>query len=84
MINQYIPYLTNELGMADTRARDFTDAMNDLHRSIAKMDAHNLRLMWNVFTGLMESVAEFADKNPGLNDFREWNIIYQKERELNK
>ncbi len=72
MINQYTPYLTNELGMADTRARDLTDAMNDLHKSIAKMDQHNLRIMWTIFTGLMESVAVFADKNPGLNDFREW------------
>ena len=37
------------------------------------MDRHNLTVMWNNFTGLMEAVAEFADKNPGLNDYREWN-----------
>ena len=47
--------------------------MDILHFSISKMDARNLRLMWTNFNGLMEAVAEFADKNPGLNDYREWN-----------
>ncbi len=73
MINKYRPYLIDELDMAETRAEDFERSMSILHYSIAKMDAHNLRIMWNNFSGLMEAVAEFADKNPGLNDYREWN-----------
>lgn len=73
MINKYRPYLIDELDMAETRALDFERAMSMLHKSIGKMDRHNLTVMWNNFTGLMEAVAEFADKNPGLNDYREWN-----------
>ncbi len=70
---RYENYLIDELGMASTRAASLYDAMDSLHFSISKMDARNLRLMWTNFTGLMEAVAQFADKNPGLNDFREWN-----------
>lgn len=69
---RYENYLIDELGMASTRAASLYDAMDSLHFSISKMDARNLRLMWTNFTGLMEAVAEFADKNPGLNDYREW------------
>ena len=72
MINKYRPYLIDELDMAETRAEDFDRSMSMLHGSIGKMDRHNLTIMWTKFTGLMEAVAEFADKNPGLNDYREW------------
>ena len=72
MINKYRPYLIDELDMAETRASDFERAMSNLHYSIGKMDRHNLTIMWTKFTGLMEAVAEYADKNPGLNTYREW------------
>tara|TARA_B100001287_G_scaffold103259_2_gene86804 strand:+ start:4868 stop:5116 length:249 start_codon:yes stop_codon:yes gene_type:complete len=70
---RYEQYLEHQLGMASTRAKSLYDAMDSLHYSISKMDAHNLRIMWNNFSGLMEAVAQFADHNPGLNDYREWN-----------
>ncbi len=72
MINKYRPYLIDELDMAETRALDFERAMSMLHKSIGKMDRHNLAIMWAKFTGLMEAVAEYADKNPGLNDYRDY------------
>ncbi len=73
MNSKYKTYLTDDLGMTDTRADEFDQIIGELHRSIAKMDAHNLRLMWTAFDGLMNNVAEYADNNSGLNDFREWN-----------
>jgi hypothetical protein len=73
MKGRYETYLIHQLGMASTRAASLYDAMDSLHFSISKMDANNLRLMWTNFNGLMEAVAQFADHNPGLNDYREWN-----------
>lgn len=68
----YQNHLVKSLGMASTRASSLGDAMDALHSSIGAMDAWHLKTMWQQMPGLMEAVAQYADQNPGLNDYRDW------------
>ena len=69
----YIEYhLVRELGLAQTRAASLADAMDSLHSSIGQMDSAHLKAMWRWMPGVMEAVAEYADHNPGLNNYRNW------------
>jgi len=66
----YQNHLVASLGMASTRARSLDEAMDALHSSIGAMDAWHLKTMWQRMPSLMEVVAQYADQNPGLNDYR--------------
>lgn len=70
-INSY-PLFLEDQGLAETRIPDLHNAIDLLHNAVGKMDRHNLTIMWTKFTGLMEAVAEYADKNPGLNNYRDY------------
>lgn len=71
-MNDYLSHLVNGCGLASTRASSLAGAMDKLHTSIGAMDSHNLAAMWRNMPGLMEAVAQYADANPGLNDYRAW------------
>ena len=66
----FIDYLTNELGMADTRAMSLTDALGQVHSSIGAMDNFNRGIMRKHFPDLMERVAKYADHDYMLDDYR--------------
>ena len=71
MCNQlFTDYLTEELGMAETRALSLTNAIGDVHSSIGCMDTYNLGIMRKRFPELMELVAFFADHHYMYNDYR--------------
>lgn len=66
----FIDYLTNELGMADTRAMSLTEALGQVHSSIGAMDNFNRGIMRKHFPDLMELVAKYADYDHMLDDYR--------------
>ena len=66
----FIDYLTNELGMADTRAMSLTEALGQVHSSIGAMDNFNRGIMRKHFPDLMELVAKYADHDYMLDDYR--------------
>ena len=68
----YATHLATSHGLSSTRAISLGNAMEALHASIGAMDAWHLKTMWREMPGLMEAVAEYGDKNPGLNDYRAW------------
>ena len=71
MSNQlFTDYLTEELGMADTRAMSLTDALGQVHSSIGAMDNFNRGIMRKHFPDLMELVAKYADHDYMLDDYR--------------
>jgi hypothetical protein len=70
MNTYFTDYLINELGMADTRAKSLTDAINELHTSVGRMDNRNRNIMRKNFPDLMNLVATFADYSPMLDDYR--------------
>ena len=70
MNSLFIDYLTNELGMADTRAMSLTDALGQVHSSIGAMDNFNRGIMRKHFPDLMELVAKYADHDYMLDDYR--------------
>lgn len=70
MNSLFIDYLTNELGMADTRAMSLTEALGQVHSSIGAMDNFNRGIMRKHFPDLMELVAKYADHDYMLDDYR--------------
>ena len=66
----FIDYLTNELGMADTRAMSLTDALGQVHSSIGAMDNFNRGIMRKHFPDLMELVAKYADHDYMLDNYK--------------
>jgi RNA processing factor Prp31 len=70
MNSLFLDYLTNELGMADTRAMSLTNVIDDLHSNIGRMDNRNRNIMRKNFPDLMNLVATFADYSPMLDDYR--------------
>lgn len=71
MSNQlFTDYLTEELGMADTRAMSLSEALGQVHSSIGAMDNFNRGIMRKHFPDLMELVAKYADHDYMLDDYR--------------
>jgi hypothetical protein len=70
MNTYFTDYLINELGMADTRAKSLTDAINELHTSVGRMDNRNRNIMRKNFPDLMNLVATYADYDHMLDDYR--------------
>ena len=70
MNSLFIDYLTNELGMADTRAMSLTDALGQVHSSIGAMDNFNRGIMRKHFPDLMELVAKYADHDYMLDNYK--------------
>ena len=70
MNSLFIDYLTNELGMADTRAMSLTDAIDELHSNIGRMDNRNRNIMRKNFPDLMNLVANYAGYDHMLDDYR--------------
>ena len=66
----FIDYLTNELGMADTRAMSLTEALGQVHSSIGAMDNFNRGIMRKHFPDLMELVAKYADHDYMLDNYK--------------
>lgn len=70
MNSLFIDYLTNELGMADTRAMSLTEALGQVHSSIGAMDNFNRGIMRKHFPDLMELVAKYADHDYMLDNYK--------------
>ena len=70
MNSLFIDYLTNELGMADTRAMSLTEAIDELHSNIGRMDNRNRNIMRKHFPDLMELVAKYADHDYMLDNYK--------------
>jgi hypothetical protein len=56
----YQAFLIKKLGLANTRAFDFAEAVQKLHLALCRCDYHNLDRLMTAYPGIADLVQDFA------------------------